>query len=103
MKGYLFKFLILSIGIFYLLAFLEVRIGDYGQTYGDEYDTYIVEDVGEKIAVEISKSLTFTPNLQVWLALTFLDFFRTNKHLIGLILFSSPPQKLHLRYSVFII
>ena len=48
---------IIPLIFFYLLSALEVSVGDYIQTFGDVYDTYVTSNPDtSKVVKEISKS-----------------------------------------------
>jgi len=102
MKSVLFKILILIVGVFYLIAFFEIDIKDYKQTWNDQYDSYILNvkcDQGN--AVDFGGLNAFEPQEPAQLV-TFPDA-------AGHILFGSfisnrfTVSRLYLRHEVFLI
>lgn len=104
MKPQLRECILLVCSFFYLLAVLEVNVGEYVQTFGDEYDTYIQsKEATERSTVDVTK-LPGHP-LQVIHTLLLLIYPNAAclpQPAVSPISFAS-PTRLHLRLSVFLI
>ncbi len=59
MKNSLSKILLFIVGIFYLIAALEIEVFDCKQTWGDECDTYTISVKGHDNAAKVIKANSF--------------------------------------------
>ena len=100
MKFVFSKILVLVIGICCLLAFLEVDISNFKQTWHDEYDTYIHVEKQEVSLLQITLKL-LNPVLELSQNILFSEYPETHESRSLIAVPHAGPNKIYLRNSVF--
>ena len=86
---------------FYMLSALEVNVGDYVQTFGDEYDSYVQNTKNiDSLTVSTSKLPVAFITIVYFLFTSsyFLLFFQRVRNYHSISFYS--PLRLHLRFSL---